>query len=312
MATFESFRIERRALLLEDKTIAISSIASVTIGVLVPPNGQRERRLAAAYVGAALFALAQAAPTSGWFSGTIAQSTVFLAMAAYCFLAAIFLLVHSSGSAPQRLYLCVSCNDGSKAYFTGHDEFLQRARLLLTEKINAIEANTSYTVNFANGTIENLNLGTVESFKADTVVSGNNTHVAANSPGARVASPETPRNTHATTHTATHYTASNSPGAQVGRGNVVQGSTVTAAVTLTDYSAVLPEIERWRASAAGSPGWEHVAERLARLEALLNDGTPTAEQKQAARGLAIDLSQILQGYPAAVQLFQGVLRLIGG
>ncbi|MEQ1711465.1 MAG: hypothetical protein ABL908_08680, partial [Hyphomicrobium sp.] len=94
-------------------------------------------------------------------------------------------------------------------------------------------------------------------------------------------------------------------------GNVSRGATNTATIQNIDYTSVLPEIERWRQSAAGSQGWEQVAERLATLEKLLAAGTPTRDQKSNARTLATDLSQILQGYPAAVQLFQTVVRMIG-
>lgn len=193
--------------------------------------------------------------------------------------------------------LVISTNDGSKTHFSGADpKVIDEVRDFITRKIDQKDTKLTLVANFEKGIIENLHVGQLN---AGAVVSGNNNQVAANSPGARVGSPDT------------HNHATNSPGAQVGTGNVSRGSTTTATIQVVDYSSVLPEIERWRQSAAGSQGWEHVAERLATLENLLASGTPTRDQKSNARTLATDLSQILQGYPAAVQLFQTVVRMIG-
>jgi len=209
--------------------------------------------------------------------------------------------------------LVISTNDGARFHFIGKDpRLVSEVREFITRKMDQRDPRLTLNVNLEKGTIENLNVGQLY---ADTVVAGDNNQVASNSPGAKVGTADTTQTTHTTTHTANHYTATNSPGAQVGAGNQSWGATVAAPVTQTitriDYSPVLPQIEYWQRSAAATQGWEHVAERLARLEALLKDGTPAPEQKQVARSLAAELSHILQGYPAAVQLFQGVLRLIG-
>lgn len=201
----------------------------------------------------------------------------------------------------NRYRLIIATNDGAKFHFSGPDlHLLDEVRDFITRKIDQKDPRLTLNANFEKGSIENLN---VDKLYADVVASGTNVNVASRSPGARVGSSEA------------SYSAHNSPGAQVGTGNTSRGSRVAATVTQTiarvDYSSVLPEIERWQRSAAGSQGWEHVAERLSRLEVLLKEGTPTVEQKQSARALAVDLSQVLQGYPAAVQLFQSVIRLIG-
>lgn len=201
--------------------------------------------------------------------------------------------------------LVIATNDGSKFHFIGKDlKIIDEVREFITRKIDQNDPRLTLVANFEKGVIENVH---VDQLNAGAVVSGSHNQVAANSPGARVVGQES----HTTTNTTTHNQATNSPGAQVGTGNISRGATTVATTQIIDYSSVLPEIERWRQSAAGSQGWEHVAERLATLEGLLAAGTPTREQKTSARSIATDLSQILQGYPAAVQLFQSVIRMIG-
>lgn len=201
----------------------------------------------------------------------------------------------------KKLRLIIGTSDGSRIHFKGpNPKLLHEVREFITRKIDQKDTRLTLVANFEKGIIENLH---VDQLSAGAVVQGNNNQVAAHSPGARVGSHDT--------HTTTTHHATNSPGAQVGAGNVSRGSTTTATIQVIDYASVLPEIERWRQSAAGSPGWEHVAERLATLESLLAAGTPTRDQKSSARSIATDLSQMLQGYPAAVQLFQAVIRMIG-
>ncbi|MEQ1711862.1 MAG: DUF6232 family protein, partial [Hyphomicrobium sp.] len=142
----------------------------------------------------------------------------------------------------KKLRLVIGTSDGSRIHFKGpNPKLLHEVREFITRKIDQKDTKLTLVANFEKGIIENLH---VDQLNAGAVVSGNNNQVAANSPGARVGSHDS--------HNTTQNHATNSPGAQVGTGNVSRGATNTATIQNIDYTSVLPEIERWRQSAAGS------------------------------------------------------------
>ena len=149
------------------------------------------------------------------------------------------------------------------------------------------------------GTIESLNVAAIAKLETAAVINGSNNQVVANSPEARIGTKDT------------IFTANHSPGAQLGRGNVANGNANTVQKTHIDYATVLPQIEQMQRFYAQNPHARPVEERLAELELLMRSGTPTTEGRSRVRDLAVDLSTLLQGYPAMVQFFQSIVHLAG-
>jgi hypothetical protein len=61
---------------------------------------------------------------------------------------------------------------------------------------------------------------------------------------------------------------------------------------------------------ARQPNTQHLEQRLSELELLMRAGTPTNAQKTRLRELSNDMSQILQAYPQAVELFDHIGSLV--
>lgn len=81
--------------------------------------------------------------------------------------------------------------------------------------------------------------------------------------------------------------------------------------TFVDYSGVLSAIVEMHRFYARQQGTQHLEQRLSELELLMRAGTPTGAQKARLRELSNDLSQILQAYPQAVELFDHIGELGG-
>lgn len=289
---FGELTIERRVLLTNTRTIAIGNIASLSVGSF---TSRRSSPLLYSALGSAAFALNNFTNTGFSFGGSIAA----LEGIVVGFFALVLFVAWFFSRQVTETYLIVTTNDGTRSLFAGQSrETLENVRRILSDKINAHDEAATYTINFASGVIENLTLAEGANFQAGALVQGSNNQVVANSPGGRAATAEQ-------TFSATH-----SPGAQVGFGNAQRDTAVT--VTHIDYSYVLPQIEHMHRFYAQDPNARHVADRLSELELLLRSGTPTAEGRSRARALVVDLSTILQAYPQMVQFFQGIMQMIGG
>ena len=275
--TFGRLNIRERVLDTGDRTIAVANISTVSLAKL---DKKRTRIV--------LWILAGLCVVSGLVSlvGGDMSSVLLLALAGFFGWLAY--------RAKDIVTLAVGTGDGARTLFSSTDEaFLAEVKRFLTEKINTGDLRAA-TFIFDQST-QDISIGKVvtgndHSVNADSVVTGSHNQVATNSAGAQFGNSDA------------RYSAVNSPKAQMGAGNTV---------ARVDYSSVLPNVEEWRRQAAQSPGWEHVAERLSELEALLKSGTPNADDKGKVRSLVADLSGILQAYPAAVQLFQSIARLAG-
>jgi hypothetical protein len=77
-----------------------------------------------------------------------------------------------------------------------------------------------------------------------------------------------------------------------------------------DYSGVLSAIVEMHRFYARQPNTQHLEQRLSELELLMRAGTPTNAQKTRLRELSNDMSQILQAYPQAVELFDHIGGLV--
>ena len=80
--------------------------------------------------------------------------------------------------------------------------------------------------------------------------------------------------------------------------------------TFVDYTGVLPAIVEMHRFYARQPGTQHLEQRLSELEMLMRAGTPTASQKARVRELTGDMTQILNAYPQAVELFDHIGGLV--
>jgi hypothetical protein len=90
----------------------------------------------------------------------------------------------------------------------------------------------------------------------------------------------------------------------------LNGSGPSGADAFVDYTPVLSAIVEMHRFYARQPGTQHLEQRLSELELLMRAGTPTAAQKARLRELSGDMSQILQAYPQAVELFDHIGGLV--
>lgn len=155
-----------------------------------------------------------------------------------------------------------------------------------------------------------MNAGSLD---VGALVQGDNNQVAANSPGAEIGTTKTTNTTNTTTtHNTSNtntFSAENSPGAVVGTGNVAVANTTR--VTTIDYGDHMRIIGDWRQFYAQQPETRHIEQRLSELERLMRAGTPDEPSRRRLRDVVLDLSAILQGYPAMVQVFRDIARLAG-
>lgn len=286
--TYSFLQIDKNVVKTPGRTISVQHIATVSIQALPHPSQRYLVNLSLIGLAIGLFVLVSGAgPLDGY--GQRSQGLPLAIMGG----AVVGLVV--AALLRKTFFLIIGSNDGARTTFTSRDrKLLEAARDVLTQKLNEDGVVPNVNINFETGKIEGLNVATLN---AGTVVAGSNNNVAANSHGARIGTRDV------------NLTANNSPGAQLGTGNTATGTQSTS--VMVDYSTVLPHVEEWQRYAASNQGWEQVADKLSELELLMRSGTPSSEQKNKVRSLSVDLSTILQGYPAAVQLFQAVARAAG-
>jgi hypothetical protein len=276
--TFGQLNIRERVLDTGERTITVANISTVSLAKL-----DKKRARIVLWILAAASVIGGAVYFSG---GDVVTGVVSLALAA--------LFAWLAYRAKDIITLAIGTNDGARTLFSSTDgTYLAEIKQFLTDKINTGDLRAGTFI--IDQSKQDISIGKVvtgsdHSVNAGSIVAGSHNQVATHSPGSHFG------------NAGTSYSAVNSPKAQVGTGNVA---------TRIDYSSVLPSVEEWRRQAAQSPGWEHVAERLGELEALMRSGTPNPESRGKVRSLVTDLSGILQAYPAAVQLFQSIARLAG-
>jgi hypothetical protein len=231
---FGSLRIDRLVLETPSRTIAIRNISTISVGTVVHEKS----------VGWLIFGIGcwLAIAAMGLTGGRSWQGD-FNPFAILLGPLGLVCLVYWLAPNSSEHYLIISSNDGTRSLFTGPQrDTLHQVRRLLTEKINTENVGATWNVNFQNGAITNL---TAEA--GATVVHGSNNHVVQGSPGARVGSP------------GDTISVSQSPGAQVGTGNVSQGNTFS--IGRIDYSAVTPTIGQWRDFYAAQPEHAELVQR---------------------------------------------------
>lgn len=309
-------RIEKRVLRTSSQTLALRNVC--VLSTFTTYHRESIRSKGAVKVGKTLvligsFIFFLVWSLSGFFGLYLGYGTVQNASAVALGLLAIGLLSLIFGRETKlrrEHHLSITSNDGSKLYFVAKEErILEQVRDLLTEKINADDETATFNINFANGDIQVLNAGSINT---DAIIQGrgNTTDIdknVATGDGARAGTADT------TTNTTTTYTATNSPGAQLGTGNTAFGNENTF-VQRIDYAQHPDTLAKWRAflEQQDQAGTAALRQRIESLEYLLRDGTPGQTERKSVLAMAADLSQIMQGYPNFIQLMQAIARLAAG
>ena len=315
---FGELTIERRVLLTPRRTIAIPNIATISVTTLAPEPVPLLWGFGATCIVGGFGMLIAAGANGGPPAVGLLAVLLFLAGVA------VFAQIGRTATESKTHVLGVATSDGTRTLFSSPSrETLDKVRRILSDKINAHDETSTYTINFANGTIESLNVASVGSLQAGAIVQGEHNQVIAGSAQARIGTADTTHNTsyhtthnatHNATHTATHNTAhittvSHSPAAQVGTGHVQHGTHVE--LVHIDYSSALPQIEGMLRHYAHRPDARPIEERLTELEQLMRAGTPTPHQKSRLRDLVVDISTILQASPQWVEFFRSIARMAG-
>lgn len=310
MQTFQTLTIDKRVLITPARTIAVASIATLSVG---PQAADRPRLmyggLAFAFVAVAIsFYLSPLLPLFGGIDPLMVAAGV----------AAVTFAILAIKRDDPTPYLFVSSTDGVVTRFASeHSELLDQVRDLLTAKINTGNETAAYGVNFVDGRIENLTAGggaigqpapsmtpaaglpqrsglAAGSGPGLGAAYGNATTMAPD--GARrggMPEPSTGTNRSPTGPFATPLGSNGAPSAQASNAYV-------------DFRALLPAVVEMHRFYARQANTEHLEQRLSELELLMRSGAQTDSHKVRVRELTQDLGQILQAYQPAVQIFQQI------
>lgn len=300
--TFDALRIESRVLTTPTRTIPIANIASISVGTHVTP-----KPLLLYWGLAALFLVMTFGSMRPDLSfGPLAPTGASVVLA---FITLVF-IVQALRPQDKAHYLLISSNDGVLSRFTAPDKaILNEVRAILTDKINRGDDTMAFAIDFEDGQIENLAANTA-SLPPQRGTNG------ATHPQAAAVAHSSERNP-----TQTGVPRTRPPAADPARGAARQirtqpglpapvSSAAAPASTFVDYSTVLAAIVEMHRFYARQPNTQHLEQRLSELELLMRAGTPTTTQKARLRELSHDMSQILQAYPQAVELFDHIGSLV--
>lgn len=289
--TFAALTIDERVVVTQSRTIALSNIATVSVGPHIQPRSLLPLILAIVFATSGSGLL-----MTGDFETVQAKTGGALLILALIMAGLYF--------RPQdkNHYLLISTNDGVLSRFTGpRREMLDEVRGLLTRKINAGGDTSTFTIDFQNGTIESSNVGG----GAQSTHAFGTSHTAAANGATAFSGPD---NTVQTANGANGRvsTANHSPAATLGNAPQQNGASHVNSEQYVDFSHFLPAVVEMHRFYARQPNAEHLEQRLHELELLMRAGAPGAHQKARLRELAGEVSQILQAYPSAVQIFQNI------
>jgi hypothetical protein len=300
--TFTALRIERRVLTTPSRTIPISNISMIGVGTHVPAKPTLLYWGLAALFLVMTFGSMRPDLSFGPLSPT--GATVVLGF--------LTLLFGALALKPEDKahYLLISTNDGVLSRFTAPDRaILDEVRSILTEKINRGDESMTFSINFEKEHIDNLAIGMGSLPPQQHALNG----AGHASPPANSGAAD--RNGSQTGIPRTRPPASDAQYASQ-RPSRPQAALVPPqngaahADTFVDYSPVLSAVVEMHRFYARQPNTQHLEQRLSELELLMRAGTPTVTQKARLRELSTDMSQILQAYPQAVELFDHIGSLV--
>ena len=301
--TFGELEVGRRIITTKLRTIAIANISNISVGRV-------RRRLLRWLLAAIVCVIAGLAVRAIWQD---TYQTIGLALYAAGLVSVLLFFL-----APRRThYLLITTNDGVLSRFTGpQPDLLQEVRRVLSEKIDTGNENINLHINFSTGSIENLNVAHADTISQSTHVAGTGHTVATNGAtavsGHAATTVQTAPGANGRVATAdTAYSANRSAGAQQANANQQNGTAHINSEQYVDFSQFLPAVVEMHRFYARQPNAEHLEQRLHELELLMRAGAPGGHQKSRVRELTGEVSQILQAYPSAVQIFQNISGLMG-
>jgi hypothetical protein len=303
--TFDALRIEGRVLTTSSRTIPIANISTISVGTHVIPKP------VLLYWGlAALFLVMTFGSMRPDLSfGPLAPTGASVVLG-FITLAFAVLALKRQDKTP---YLLISSNDGVLSRFTASDSaILDEVRGILTEKINRGDDTIAFSINFETGQIDTLaaSKGTLPAHRGPNGASHAQAAVAPAASGERISPQHDVPRTRPPASDASRA-APRQIRAQPALPSPVNGASPPAS-TFVDYSGVLSAIVEMHRFYARQPNTQHLEQRLSELELLMRAGTPTPTQKARLRELSNDMSQILQAYPQAVELFDHISGLLPG
>jgi len=313
--TFDALRIEGRVLTTPSRTIPIANISTVSVGTHVAPKPT------ILYWGlAALFLVMTFGSMRPDLSfGPLAPTGASVVLG---FITLAFAVLALRPQDKTR-YLLISSNDGVLSRFAARDDaILNEVRGILTEKINRGDDSIALSINFESGQIENLAAGKTN-LPAQRGPNGTSHGQAAVAPPAeristqhevprtRPPAADAPRGAQRQIRAQPALPSPTNGASPVNGGSPLNGAS-SAASSFVDYSTVLSAIVEMHRFYARQPNTQHLEQRLSELELLMRAGTPTNTQKARLRELSNDMSQILQAYPQAVELFDHIGSMLPG
>jgi len=319
--TFDSLRIDGRVLTTPSRTIPIANISTVSVGTHVTPKPT------VLYWGLTALFLVMT-------FGSMRPDLSFGPLAptgATVLLGFIMLAFAALALKPQdkTLYLLISSNDGVLSRFTAPDSaILNEVRGILTEKINRGDDSIAFAIDFESGQIESLAGGKASLPPQRHQNGAAHPQAAVAAPVERISQHDVPRTrppaadaSRGAPRQMRPQPALPSPGNGTSPGNghspsngssPHNGAGASAGSAFVDYSTVLSAIVEMHRFYARQANTQHLEQRLSELELLMRAGTPTPTQKARLRELSNDMSQILQAYPQAVELFDHIGGLVPG
>lgn len=310
-----------RVLMTERSTLALAQIARVEVS---QHSGTREiaEPARAPWLKYGLIALpivvAIAVTLAMGSGGTPRLMSLLLALAIGCTISGGIWVLMSRRTPRDQTYVTHTLNivtsDGHQTSFSSENEsIVENAFLKLTERLNGAGGRDPVTISFTH----EAPAATARESRAAPSLASPRPQTHGNANGARTRPPDRADRGVASSKSgsvqieegfAPTRPASASPFAQQGPARNGTGQTTSGppADAFVDFSSVLPAIVEMHRFYARQPGAVHLEQRLSELELLMRAGTPTASQKARLKELSVDMSQILQAYPQAVQLFDHV------
>ena len=303
---YTKLSLERRLLVTPDTTINIASISRVVVtGTMV--KGEKQMSLLAKLL---IFAAPPLLTLVGLTTGSAIALSLLVLMAIGSATAGYMAPKEVIREDEQTHMLAVYTLDGGEFRFvTSNLAVLNNARTLIANRMTETGDGLPITIDFAKGVISTTAEAVV---KQQQAANG----AAAKSNG-HAADDEKDDDDDEEKEEAAREKPSWREAAPPREPTLSRGPTLSldphlgerAAGMPIDYGEVLPSIEQWHRTAAGSRGWEEAADLLFELERLTKTGTPDPNQRARVRTLAIELSSRLNAYPQAIGLMQAVMRL---
>lgn len=312
--TVDSVTLTDRVLKTSQWTISIAQITRAEIS----QQSRTRTKPVALWIKCAASALPLALAGAGYLffankEAPQARDVLLAVLIGFAAAGGIWIQMSLRGSKRYTLHkLAISTSDGQKTVFSKESQAtIDSVWRELTQRMDGAGPRDPVTINFEPESVSAPRESTQAPAKSSPPASSAPAASPRSQQGTtpdRTASNATPLNGRAQS-LDTGYAMSRGSGAasnSPSRPFSTVASTNAPADAFVDFSTVLPAIVEMHRFYARQPGALHLEQRLSELELLMRAGTPTLSQKARLKELAVDMSQILQAYPQAVQLFDHV------